>query len=331
MLHFTNADLFSIEAEAIINTVNCVGVMGKGIALEFKKRFPANFKLYEQACEQKLVQPGQMLIYDSAALFGHRYIINFPTKRHWRAASRLEDVQSGLLDLRQQLQKLGIKSLAMPALGCGLGGLDWTQVRALIEQQLGDMHDIEIYVCEPQQRSSGSGAKLAKQQGKAAAKPEAKNELTAARAALVDCIGAFQRHFGRSPHYNHLQAIAYLLQQSGLVLRLNFKLKQQQLHAANFDKTLAQLENYLLVFDAAATLPYQGAELLPGAEREAMHLLGNMPQIAACSARVKQLMSAYRSSEEFLGDCARDFKQNSETAGSRHPQPFAAFYAPKAE
>lgn len=140
--------MFASGAEAIINPVNCVGVMGKGLALAFKQRHPANFRSYKQACAAGELEPGRLLIVETGQV-QPRLIINFPTKRHWRAKSRLDDVETGLRTLKSEVQRLSISSLAIPALGAGLGGLDWADVRAAIERELTGLEDVEITVFEP--------------------------------------------------------------------------------------------------------------------------------------------------------------------------------------
>ena len=153
MIEYKTGDLLAENAEAITNTVNCVGVMGRGIALQFKQQFPENFKAYAAACKRGEVQPGRMFVFDMGGIANPRYIINFPTKRHWRDESRLEDIDSGLKSLIKEIQNRSIGSIAIPPLGCGLGGLDWAQVKRHIEQVLGDM-DAHIIVFEPSESSA---------------------------------------------------------------------------------------------------------------------------------------------------------------------------------
>lgn len=149
MITFTSGDILRADAEAIVNTVNCVGVMGRGLALQFKKSWADNFKAYVVACKQQKVQPGSMFIFATGQLTNPKYIINFPTKRHWRGVSKIEDVGIGLSALAQDIKEKQIKSIAIPPLGSGLGGLEWTEVRQLIETALSDLHDVEILVYEP--------------------------------------------------------------------------------------------------------------------------------------------------------------------------------------
>lgn len=122
MMNFTHGDILKADAEAIVNTVNCVGVMGRGIALQFKKAWPENFKVYKKACDAGEVRPGEMFVFDTGQLTNPRYIVNFPTKRHWRGASRMEDVESGLQALAKWITESGVQSIAIPPLGAGLGG-----------------------------------------------------------------------------------------------------------------------------------------------------------------------------------------------------------------
>src|SRR5437867_2430521 len=129
MVEIKSGDILSEDAEALVNTVNCVGFMGRGIALQFKKAFPANFKAYEAACRRGEVQPGRMFVFETKQLTRPRYIINFPTKRHWRGKSRLSDIEAGLEALVAETRSRGIRSVAIPPLGSGLGGLDWKEVR----------------------------------------------------------------------------------------------------------------------------------------------------------------------------------------------------------
>lgn len=158
-IEYKDGDMFDEPTEAIVNTVNCVGVMGKGVALEFKKRWPGNFKAYKELCGKKILKPGTMFIFDNGDLFEngkHRYLINFPTKKHWREKSRIEYVQEGLADFVRQVRNLKIASVSMPALGCGNGGLDWSEVRPLINERLLELSDVRFVVFAPGSERSSS-------------------------------------------------------------------------------------------------------------------------------------------------------------------------------
>lgn len=176
MIRFTQGNLLDADVEAVVNTVNTVGVMGKGIALMFKERFPENYKAYERACKRKDVELGKMYITESPELNGPRWIINFPTKAHWRFPSRMEWIEGGLIDLRRVIVEKRIRSIAIPPLGAGNGGLDWPEVRSLIEAGLRDLEGTEIVVYEP----------TAKYQN--VMKGKGVEQLTPARAMIAEMI-----------------------------------------------------------------------------------------------------------------------------------------------
>lgn len=149
-IRFQRGDLLkSADVDAIVNAVNCVGVMGKGIALQFKIRWPENFRAYAAACEAGDVRPGRMFVFDCGDAARPRYIINFPTKDHWRGASNREFIRDGLVDLVAQIRRLGIRAVAIPALGCGNGGLEWAEVRPMIEASLAPLVDVDVRLFEP--------------------------------------------------------------------------------------------------------------------------------------------------------------------------------------
>lgn len=175
MITFTQGNLLEARAEALVNTVNTVGVMGKGIALMFKERFNENFRRYAAACKAKEVQTGKMFVTPVHELDGPRWIVNFPTKQHWRAPSRIEWVVDGLRDLRRFLVEQQVKSIAIPPLGAGNGGLEWAEVREQIERALGDL-DIDILVFEPTQQYQN----VAKRAGV--------EKLTPARALIAELV-----------------------------------------------------------------------------------------------------------------------------------------------
>jgi O-acetyl-ADP-ribose deacetylase (regulator of RNase III) len=146
---FVKGDIFQSPAQVLTNTVNCVGVMGKGLALEFKNRFPQLFRDYKQKCKKGQVVPGKPYLWEDEST----QILNFPTKRHWCDNSLLQDIEDGLKYLASSYEQKSIQSIAMPALGCGLGELKWTDVKPLIEKHLGGIPDLDVYVYEPQSAS----------------------------------------------------------------------------------------------------------------------------------------------------------------------------------
>lgn len=149
MFEYKTGDLLAEDADAHVNAVNCVGVMGGGIALQFKNAYPDNFNAYENACELGEVRPGRMFVFETDKTTNPRYIVNFPTKKHWRDPSRMEDIEAGLNDLKEVVRNKGIKSIAMPALGCGFGGLDWNDVRPRIEEAFIGFEDLNVIIFTP--------------------------------------------------------------------------------------------------------------------------------------------------------------------------------------
>ena len=149
MIKFKKGDLLKEPVQALVNPVNCVGVMGKGLALQFKEAYPENFYEYKKACNEKIVQPGKMFTVATNNLVNPQYIINFPTKRHWKDNSRLDDIKLGLIALTIKIKQLNIISIAIPPLGCGNGGLSWNVVKSLIESAFEQMESTQVIIFEP--------------------------------------------------------------------------------------------------------------------------------------------------------------------------------------
>lgn len=212
MIKLTQGDLLKQgDVDAIVNTVNCVGVMGKGIALQFKNKWPANFNAYAAACKAGQVRPGRMFVFDSGGLVKPNFIINFPTKDHWRGSSKIEFIRDGLVDLVAQVERLGIRSIAVPPLGCGNGGLDWADVRPLIEAAFETLPDVEVRLFEP------AGAPDPKTMEVRTKRPR----MTAGRAAIVKVLDTYRElNYGLSKI--EVQKLAYFLQEAGGPLNLPF-------------------------------------------------------------------------------------------------------------
>ena len=149
MITYTQGNLLEADAEALVNAVNTVGIMGKGIALMFKERFPDNMAAYAAACKQQQVQTGRMFITETDEPIGPRWIVNFPTKQHWRSRSQMQWIEDGLADLRDFIEKNDVRSIAIPPLGSGNGGLNWAEVKPHIETTLGDLKGVHILIYEP--------------------------------------------------------------------------------------------------------------------------------------------------------------------------------------
>jgi O-acetyl-ADP-ribose deacetylase (regulator of RNase III)/uncharacterized protein YwgA len=231
----TQGDLLArTDVDAIVNTVNCVGVMGKGIALQFKKKWPTNFRVYAAACKTGQVKIGQMLVYQTGALATPHYIINFPTKEHWRSPSRIEFIQAGLLDLVRQVTELGIRSIAIPPLGSGNGGLEWRQVKPLIEQAFADS-SVRVLLFTPTDTLKASDLTVNSPRPK----------MTAGRAAILKVLDIY-----REPNYGlskiEVQKLAYFLQESGEDLRLQFVKHQYGPYADALRHALDRMDGHFI-------------------------------------------------------------------------------------
>jgi O-acetyl-ADP-ribose deacetylase (regulator of RNase III) len=212
MIRILQGDLLKQDVDAIVNTVNCVGVMGKGIALQFKNKWPKNYEMYAAACKEGKVKPGHMLIYDAGGLVKPHYIINFPTKQHWKGKSKLEFIRDGLVDLVRQIERLNIQSIAIPPLGCGNGGLDWTVVRPIIEATFAQLPDVDVRLFEP------TGTPEPKSMEVRTKKPH----MTPGRAAILKVLETYRAlNYGLSRL--EIQKLAYFLQEAGEPLNLKFE------------------------------------------------------------------------------------------------------------
>ena len=236
MLHFITGDLLQSKAEALVNTVNTVGVMGKGIALQFKENFPANNKAYIDTCKLKWLAPGKLLmVTDTSIHYGLKKIINFPTKVHWKSPSRYEYVEDGLKALRILILDKNIKSIAIPPLGCGNGSLDWAEVRPMIVRYLSDL-DIDIEVYEP---NTHIKQLLQKQDIKKEVK------LTPARVQLMYILYAYES-LGEYSSLFAANKLAYFLQRMGQPLKLQFKPHHYGPYALGVEKVLYALNGVYL-------------------------------------------------------------------------------------
>lgn len=184
MINYIKGDLLESNALALVNTVNTVGVMGKGIALRFKQMFPHNYSVYRSACMRGEVNPGKMLVVrDNSLITGEHIIINFPTKVHWRQPSCYEYISEGLIDLINVIKEYNINSIAIPPLGCGNGGLDWVVVKRMISDALSSLEDVKIDVYEP---SDSLQVLTGRQKGAV--------HLTPARAMLLYAMFYYETH-----------------------------------------------------------------------------------------------------------------------------------------
>ncbi len=233
MIEYTTGNLLESKAEALVNTVNTVGVMGKGIALLFKEQFSENFKLYKKACQNAEVRVGTMFITHTQQILNPQHIINFPTKKDWRKPSQYAFVAKGLEDLVLQIQRLNIQSIAIPPLGCGNGGLEWTKVKLMIEDAMEQLAHVKVYLYEPSEVIP-------------AKKEEDTNlKLTESSAMLLALLLQYQE-LGYSLTLLEVQKLAYFLQESGEDLGLRFKAHYYGTYADNLRKWLEHLEGTYL-------------------------------------------------------------------------------------
>ena len=234
MVEFKQGNILQENTEALVNTVNCVGVMGKGIALQFKQAFPDNFKKYKKICDAGQLKPGVMCITTTNQLFP-KYIINFPTKRHWRGKSQLEDIKAGLATLVKEVQRLQIKSLAIPPLGCGNGGLDWNEVKPLIVEAFAPLKSVQVVIFEP------TGGPPSAQMTVATTTPK----MTRSRALFINLLELYG-----IPGYKltklEIQKLAYFLQVAGEPLKLRYEKNQYGPYADNLNHALQRIQGHFI-------------------------------------------------------------------------------------
>lgn len=298
MLTEAAGNLLDADTDAVVNTVNTVGVMGKGIALQFKQAYPANFKAYEAACRRGDVRLGRMFVVPTGQLAPPHFIINFPTKSHWRAKSRLGDIQAGLADLRRVIVDQDIKSIAIPPLGCGNGGLAWGEVRPLIVDALADLPAVQVRVYPPKGAPPPTSMKVG----------TTRPRVTGSRAALITLLARYVRMAqveqtcapdGAS--LLEIQKLMYLLQEAGQPLQLNYAKARYGPYAENLNHALQALEGHYLrgYGDRSQEVRrLSPISLLPGAEDEGNRWLDNHPdptveRIAAVLRLIDGFASAY--------------------------------------
>ncbi len=287
MIEFKTGDILAEDAEALVNTVNCVGVMGRGIALQFKKAFPDNFQAYSEACKRGEVQPGCPFLYETGELTNPLYIINFPTKRHWRGDSRIEDIDTGLAALVVLIREHGIRSIAVPPLGSGLGGLDWNQVRPLIEKNLGLFNDLRATVFEPTEVFKKGRTVRSRKAPK----------MTSGRAALVGLIDRYLNGL-LDPFITLLEVhkLMYFMQMAGQPLRLRFAKAPYGPYAENLRHVLHAVEGHFISgYADGGDTPEKALELIPGAVQDATAVLDHAPAARERFDRVADLVEGFES------------------------------------
>lgn len=289
MIKLVEGNLLEADADALVNTVNTEGVMGKGIALQFSKKFPEMFEEYRRACKAGQVQPGRMHIVERGEMFQPRYIINFPTKRHWRSPSKMEDIEAGLRALVQDIERLHIRSLALPPLGCGNGGLDWGQVLPRIQAAFAPLQGVSVLVFPPK------GAPSAESIVHATPRPA----MNSSRAIVLKI---WQQYFvlGYQLTLLEVHKLLYFLQEAGEPLRLRFAKETYGPYADNLRHLLHRFEgHFVLGFADGNNKPETEISLQPGAVEEAEAFLAANAESSATSLlrleRVAKLVEGFES------------------------------------
>jgi O-acetyl-ADP-ribose deacetylase (regulator of RNase III) len=281
MIRFVRSgNLLEADVDAVVNTVNTKGVMGKGIALQFKRAFPANYRAYRAACAAGEVRLGQMFVTESDRLGKPRLLINFPTKGHWKAKSRIADIESGLRDLRRVLVERNVASVALPPLGCGLGGLNWSEVKPRIEAALGDL-PIDIEVFEP------GGAPQPERMLDRRARPR----MTAGRAAFIGLLARYLMP-GDSASPLEVQKLLYFLQEAGQPLKLTFTKQQYGPYADQVRHAVIAMEGHFVAGFGDGT-GSRDLRLLRDGVEEASRFLEDHPDTLARFDRVADLITGF--------------------------------------
>ena len=288
MIEYKTGDIFAEDAEALVNSVNCVGVMGRGIALAFKRRFKDNYAAYRAQCEANEMQPGRVFIHERRKPTLERplplYIINFPTKRHWRSKSRPEDVEAGLDDLAVQIQRLGIQSVAMPAIASDLGGLPWTWVRKQIDKRLAPLsdHGVDVTVFEP-----GSGESDGRPNPSRPVPPM--DRFAAALVHIIDTRATDPAN--RCVSEQEVQDMMYLLQESGGSLGLEFRATSQGPHGARVTHKLRSLRPHYVTFrDGECNEQARQICLVPGSALDANNVVESVENMRLRFERVQHVV-----------------------------------------
>jgi len=259
MISFKTGNIIESKADMLVNTVNSKGVMGKGIALQFKEHYPENFKLYKRAVEEGIVKPGKVFIAKINTHRGVKYIANFATKNHWRNPSRVEWIKSGLDDLKKQLLELPVKSIAIPPLGCGHGGLKWEVVKPLIVDSLKEMN-LEVIIHEPSTISKDNA-----KQTTGSVKPK----LTPARAMLLFLLYKY-RALGEDITEFAAEKLCYFLYRAGETqLKLDFRPGYYGPYSGKVRHVLYAMNGYYLKgFEQKDAKPFDPLELMVNKKNE---------------------------------------------------------------
>lgn len=285
-VNYLQGNILEIKVEAIVNTVNCVGVMGKGIALQFRQAFPENYKLYKTACNKREVVVGKMFTVELPVLEYPKIIINFPTKQHWRGKSKIEYIDEGLEDLARVIKDFNINSIAIPPLGCGLGGLEWSEVRPKIENSLRQFNDLEVHIFEP-----------IKTQNIKSINRNKRPNLTAGRAVLLLLMQRYLSGY-MDPVISLLEIhkLMYFMQESGQQLKLRFEEYPYGPYAENLRHVLIRIdEHFITGYGDGDDNPLKTIELIPTIIPEASKLLESDDELQNRLRKVERLIDGFES------------------------------------
>lgn len=280
-VELATGNLLDAETDALVNTVNTVGVMGKGIALQFKQAFPENFAAYQAACRRGEVEPGAMFVYETGALTAPRFVINFPTKRDFKSKSRLEYVDDGLTALIAEIKQRGIVSLAAPPLGCGNGGLEWDIVRPRIEAAFAAVPEVAVSLFTPDGAPDAGAMRVATK----------RPNMTPTRAALLGLLQCYALP-GYRTTLLEIQKLVYFLQMAGEPMHLRFEKKQFGPYAETLHHVLQRIEGHFLRGYGDRS---KSAEVvvLPDAGREASDFVTRHPETRDRMERVANLIEGF--------------------------------------
>jgi O-acetyl-ADP-ribose deacetylase (regulator of RNase III) len=279
-------NLLRAEVDALVNTVNTVGVMGKGIALQFKRAYPAMFKAYEAAAKAREIRLGKVFVWETEQLTGPRFIVNFPTKGHWRGRSRLADIEAGLSDLIRVVRERDISSIALPPLGCGNGGLNWSDVEPLIVNASSALPDVHFILYPPKGAPSAAAMQT----------NERRPRMTLGRAALIALLDSYSEQASASASLIESQKLMYFLQIAGEPLRLHYEKNLYGPYADNLRHVLKVVEGHYLQGFGDGSRPVMDAEsldVLPGAMDDARAFLSEHPDTEQRIERVLELANGY--------------------------------------
>lgn len=285
MIHYITGNLLESDAEALVNTVNTVGVMGKGIALQFKNVFPNNFKKYSEACKNKELSIGELLVTEENILSGKKIIINFPTKTSWRLPSEYKYIEAGLEELIRVIEEKNIKSIAIPPLGAGNGGLEWNKVKSILEKYLSQT-EAEIFIYEP---NATIKEVLKKERVK----------LTPARAMLLSVLfdlaknGEFVSEFAS-------EKIAYFLQKFGAknAFKLEYKQNFYGPYSGKVKHVLHYLNgSYIMGYSSKDKKPFEELGIVMESEKEVDEFLSKPEnnEYKAIAEKTKSFLSGFYS------------------------------------